>query len=192
MSRSVLDIATRFSQAHVRTRGRRYYQSRVEVAFTVESTLRDYTALLNETTSRYWLSKDNADYDARYHVSCLMPGHEYNAGKNVLHVPFGVVALQQRVAQSAIPAILIPYIVPHLVEGACMYEAIDVRGSTINVRGMPETWWSGETLVRYRQLQKCFTQNYLESIQRFGTFQASGVGESAKVSTSPYDILSVY
>lgn len=148
-----------------------YYQSRVEVSFAMESAVRDYTALLNETMSRYWLSKDNADYDARYHVSCLRPGYEYNAGKNVLHVPFGVVALQQRVAQSAIPAILMPYIVPYLVEG--MYEAIDVRGSTINVRGMPETWWSGETLVRYRQQQKCFTQNYLESIQRFGTFQES-------------------
>uniref|UniRef100_A0A131YZF6 Gluzincin n=1 Tax=Rhipicephalus appendiculatus TaxID=34631 RepID=A0A131YZF6_RHIAP len=148
-----------------------YYQSRVEVSFSMESAVRDYTTLLNETMSRYWLSKDNADYDARYHVSCLRPGYEYNAGKNVLHVPFGVVALQQRVAQSAIPAILMPYIVPYLVEG--MYEAIDVRGSTINVRGMPETWWSGETLVRYRQQQKCFTQNYLESIQRFGTFQES-------------------
>ncbi|KAH7976826.1 hypothetical protein HPB52_020203 [Rhipicephalus sanguineus] len=144
-----------------------YYQSRVEVSFAMESAVRDYTSLLNETMSRYWLSKDNADYDARYHVSCLRPGYEYNAGKNVLHVPFGVVALQQRVAQSAIPAILMPYIVPYLVEGTCMYEAIDVRGSTINVRGMPETWWSGETLVRYRQQQKCFTQNYLESIQRF-------------------------
>ncbi|XP_075525672.1 neprilysin-1-like [Dermacentor variabilis] len=146
-----------------------YYQSKVHASFAAP--LRDYTALLNETMSRYWLSKDNADYDARYHVSSLRPGYEYNAGKNVLHVPFGVVALQQRVAQSAIPAILLPFIVPYLVEG--MYEAIDVRGSTINVRGMPETWWSSETLVRYRQQQKCFTQNYLDSIQRFGTFQES-------------------
>ncbi|XP_077495160.1 neprilysin-1-like [Amblyomma americanum] len=149
----------------------RYYQTSTQASFTMASALRDYTALLNETMFRYWLSKDNADYDARYHVSSLLPGYEYNAGKNVLHVPFGVVALQQRVAQSAIPAILMPYIVPHIVEG--MYEAIDVRGSTINVRGMPETWWSSETLVRYRQQQKCFTQNYLDSIQRFGTFQES-------------------
>lgn len=149
----------------------RYYESNQKVLFTMESAMRDYTALLNETASRYWLSKDNADYDARYHVSSLRPGFEYNAGKNVLHIPLGVVSVQHRVAQSSIPAILIPYIVPYLVQG--MYEAIDVRGSTINVRGMPETWWSSETLVRYRQQQKCFTQNYLENIQRFGTFQES-------------------
>ncbi|KAK8769439.1 hypothetical protein V5799_014091 [Amblyomma americanum] len=95
----------------------RYYQTSTQASFTMASALRDYTALLNETMFRYWLSKDNADYDARYHVSSLLPGYEYNAGKNVLHVPFGVVALQQRVAQSAIPAILMPYIVPHIVEG---------------------------------------------------------------------------
>lgn len=149
----------------------RYYESDVKVHFTMDSAMRDYAALLNETASRYWRSKDNADYDARYHVSSLRPGYEYNAGKNVLHVPFGVVAMQHRVAQSNIPAILVPYIVPYLVQG--MYEAIDVRGSTINVRGMPETWWSSETLVRYRQQQRCFTQNYIENIQRYGTFQES-------------------
>ncbi|KAH9363433.1 hypothetical protein HPB48_006031 [Haemaphysalis longicornis] len=149
----------------------RYYDSNLKVQFTIESAMRDYTTLVNETASRYWRSKDNADYDARYHVTSLRPGFEYNAGKNVLHIPFGVVAVQNRVAQSSVPAILVPYIVPYLVQG--MYEAIDVRGATINVRGMPETWWSSESLVRYRQQQKCFTQDYIENIQRFGTFQES-------------------
>lgn len=149
----------------------RYYDSNLKVQFTMESAMRDYTTLVNETASRYWRSKDNADYDARYHVTSLRPGFEYNAGKNVLHIPFGVVSVQNRVAQSSVPAILVPYIVPYLVQG--MYEAIDVRGATINVRGMPETWWSSESLVRYRQQQKCFTQDYIENIQRFGTFQES-------------------
>ncbi|CAN8025738.1 unnamed protein product, partial [Ixodes persulcatus] len=121
--------------------------------------------------SRYWASKDNADYDARYHVSCLRPGFEYNAVRNSLYMPYGVVAFQHRVSQTTVPAILMPFIVPHLVQG--MYEAVDVRGSSISVRGMPESWWSEESLTRYRKQQRCFVESYLEHMQRFGAFKES-------------------
>ncbi|CAN8001519.1 unnamed protein product, partial [Ixodes hexagonus] len=149
----------------------RYYDIQVEANFTANSTLGDYLSLLNESRARYWRSRDNADFDARHHVSSLRPGFEYNAGKNSLYIPYGVVAFQHRVSQSAVPAILMPFIVPYLVQG--MYEAVDVSGSTMNARGMPESWWSGESLVRYRKLQRCFVESYLEHMQRFGAFQGS-------------------
>ncbi|XP_040062520.1 neprilysin-1-like [Ixodes scapularis] len=149
----------------------RYYVIKTKANFTTNSTLHDYLTLLNESTSRYWASKDNADYDARYHVSCLKPGFEYNAGRNSLYMPYGVVAFQHRVSQTTVPAILMPFIVPHLVQG--MYEAVDVRGSSISVRGMPESWWSEESLARYRKQQRCFVESYLEHMQRFGAFKES-------------------
>ncbi|KAG0444951.1 hypothetical protein HPB47_013188 [Ixodes persulcatus] len=148
-----------------------YYDTKTEAKFTANSTLSDYVTLLNEATARYWRSKDNADYDARYHVSCLRPGFEYNAGRNSLYIPYGVVASQHRASQSTIPAILTPFIVPYLVQG--MYEAIDDRGSTMNVRSMPESWWSGESLLRYRKQQRCFAESYLQHMLRFGAFQGA-------------------
>ncbi|CAN8005670.1 unnamed protein product, partial [Ixodes pacificus] len=149
----------------------KYYDTKTEAKFTANSTLSDYVTLLNEATARYWRSKDNADYDARYHVSCLRPGFEYNAARNSLYMPYGVVASQHRASQSTIPAILTPFIVPYLVQG--MYEAIDDRGSTMNVRSMPESWWSSESLLRYRKQQRCFAESYLQHMLRFGAFQGA-------------------
>lgn len=149
----------------------RYYDIKTKASFTMDTALQDFVAVLLESSARYWRSKDNAEYDARYHTSSLRPGFEYNAGRNSLYIPYGVVAFQNRVSQSTVPAILLPFILPYVVQG--MYEAVDVRGSTMNVRGMPETWWSAESLVRYRKQQRCFVDGYLRNLQTFGAFQVS-------------------
>lgn len=147
----------------------RYYDTGVVVAFTVNTVLQDYVTLVNQTMSLYWTSKDNADFDARYRVSSLRPGYEYNPGRNSLYLPFGVLAFQNRVSQSTVPAILLPFILPYMMQG--MFEAVDARGSTINVRGMPESWWSNESVTRYRKLQRCFVDSHLDYLKRLGALQ---------------------
>ncbi|XP_064485319.1 neprilysin-1-like [Ornithodoros turicata] len=147
----------------------RYYDGGITVALTVDTILRDYVTLVNQSMYLYWASKDNADFDARHHISSLRPGYEYNAGRNHLYLPFGVLASQNRISQSTIPAIILPYIVTYVLQG--MFEAVDIRGSTINVRGMPESWWSQESVTRYRKLQRCFVDTHLDHLKRLGTLQ---------------------
>lgn len=103
------------------------------------------------------------DFDNRYHVSSLRPGYEFVHGRNLLFVPYSVVAFAQGRLQS-LDAALEPLVTPFLLRG--LLEAVDQRGAWLDHRRRVRSWWGKATHKRFGALKACFFDQYRDAMQK--------------------------
>ncbi|XP_077484577.1 uncharacterized protein LOC144094537 [Amblyomma americanum] len=128
--------------------------------------LTSYVEMQAHTRRLYYkpmtVGRQDWDFDNRYHVSSLRPGYEFVQGRNLLFVPYGVLAFARGVSQT-LEAALEPVVTPFLLRG--LLEAVDERGAWVDHQRRTRNWWSTATYRRFGALKDCFFGEYKAAMQ---------------------------
>ncbi|KAK8764757.1 hypothetical protein V5799_032640 [Amblyomma americanum] len=128
--------------------------------------LTSYVEMQAHTRRLYYkpmtVGRQDWDFDNRYHVSSLRPGYEFVQGRNLLFVPYGVLAFARGVSQT-LEAALEPIVTPFLLRG--LLEAVDERGAWVDHQRRTRNWWSTATYRRFGALKDCFFGEYKAAMQ---------------------------
>lgn len=122
-----------------------------------------YNIIINSRRSYYHPQKRGRDWDNRFHWSSLRPGHEYIHGRNLLFYPYSNVAASNLSSSKAVRTIEIPIVGAPILRG--LLSAIDERGSFVDHKFRVRSWWSRETIRKYRQIRDCFWRQYKKALE---------------------------
>lgn len=128
--------------------------------------LTSYVEMQGHTRRLYYkpmtVGRQDWDFDNRYHVSSLQPRYEFVQGRNLLFVPYGVLAFARSLSQT-LDAASEPVVMPFLLRG--LLEAVDERGAWVDHRRRIRNWWSTATYRRFGALKECFLGEYKAAMQ---------------------------
>lgn len=94
-------------------------------------------------------------------MSSLRPGYEFVHGRNLLFVPYSVVAFARGLP---LDAAFEPVVTPFLLRG--LLEAVDERGAWFDHRRRVRSWWGRATRKRFGAVKGCFFDEYRGAMQR--------------------------